>query len=220
MNLFDSYIEGAQELPYNQRASFILAVVEYVSYKREPPASLKGAALGMFKMLRPSLDKQIARSESGKEGGKTSGKTRSKRASKPEANSEANLQASVEANGQPIFDTNIYRVSTTREYQEMGESLVPSSKVDSLVTSGFQPPTVDEVRAFCAANMLDKCDPELFCATYEAQGWRVSNGLPMSNWQAMVQKWHMQDRNKEAAERAKRRKSDYSEFSADNWERG
>ena len=216
MNLFDSYIEGAQELPYNQRAAFILAVVEYVSYKREPPSSLKGVALGMFKMLRPSLDKQIARSEAGREGGKTSSKTRSKRPSKTQANG----QADSEANGQPIFDTNIYRVTTTREYQGEEESLVPSSESNSLVTSGFRPPTVDEVRDFCAANMLDKCDPELFCATYEAQGWRVGNGLPMSSWQAMVQKWHMQDRNKEAAERAKRRKANYSEFSEDNWQRG
>lgn len=92
-----------------------------------------------------------------------------------------------------------------------------SSEYDFQVSGGFTPPSVEEVRAFCAANMLDKCDPELFCAHYAAQGWLLGNGLPMADWRSMARKWHIQDRNKAAGEAAQRKRSDFSDLN-EGWE--
>ena len=89
------------------------------------------------------------------------------------------------------------------------------------VGSEFSPPTLDEVRVYCEANMLDKCDPELFYDTYAAQGWLLGNGLPMVDWQAAAKKWHRNDRNKAAAARFKGTKAagDYSQFDQSQFRR-
>lgn len=142
-------------------------------------------------------------------------------------------QVGLDAQNVPLQDVDVHgegvqnaRVINTNnkdtskgDYSGLGESgEEPSSTYDSLVGTAFSPPTVEEVRAFCAANMLDRCDAELFCAHYAAQGWMLGNGLPMADWQALARKWHIQDRNKSAAGR--KPDADYSEFSAEHWERG
>lgn len=112
-----------------------------------------------------------------------------------------------------------------KEYRTRGRGCVEtekdshvdsSSKYDSLVGRAFVPPTVDEVRAYVSGNMLTRCDPELFCATYEAQGWVLGNGVPMADWQAAVRKWHAQGRNRDASERPA---DDFSDLN-DGWRSG
>lgn len=49
----------------------------------------------------------------------------------------------------------------------------------------FVPPTVEEVRAFCAERG-NSVDAEQFVAHYESQGWKKSNGQRVINWQACV----------------------------------
>lgn len=98
------------------------------------------------------------------------------------------------------------------------ESLQDSSSTyDFQVSGGFVQPTLEEVREYVRGNMLDKCDPDLFFATYDAQGWMLGNGLPMTNWQSAVRKWHVQDRNKAASAP---RDVDWSKYDPEHWERG
>lgn len=52
----------------------------------------------------------------------------------------------------------------------------------------FTPPTVDEVRAFCAEKGIN-IDPERFVDYYTQQGWRLSNGNHMKDWEAAVRNW-------------------------------
>ena len=102
------------------------------------------------------------------------------------------------------------------EDESQGDS---SSTFDFHVSNGFEPPTVDEVRNFCAANMLDRCDPELFVAHYAAQGWILGNEMPMVDWQAAVRKWHINDRNRDAEKKSEERQADFSDL-ADGWKVG
>lgn len=89
--------------------------------------------------------------------------------------------------------------SRARETRNDDSNYDISHETDLPVASGFEPPTLEEVKAFCEANMQTRCDPELFFATYAAQGWLMGNGLPMTNWQAAVKKWHSNDLNKAMA---------------------
>ena len=82
-------------------------------------------------------------------------------------------------------------------------------------SGNFTPPTLDEVRAFCAANMMRHVDPEVFHSWHEARGW-VVNGSPIVNWQSALASWEVRDRNKAASEK----QTDYSKYDASNWERG
>lgn len=52
----------------------------------------------------------------------------------------------------------------------------------------FDPPGVDEVRSY----MLERGYPdeaERFFSTYARQGWRLTNGLLMTDWRAAVDSW-------------------------------
>ena len=71
MQIFDSIIDGAQELPEAQRAAFYMAVIECLAYGREP-TRLTGAARGMYVMIRPTLERSRSRSEAGRAGGRRS----------------------------------------------------------------------------------------------------------------------------------------------------
>lgn len=71
MQIFDSVVDGAQELPEGQRAAFYMAVIECLAYGREP-TRLTGAARGMYVMIRPILERSRSRSEAGRAGGRRS----------------------------------------------------------------------------------------------------------------------------------------------------
>jgi hypothetical protein len=125
---------------------------------------------------------------------------------------------------QPLENPTLQRTKDKRErevgFSCLGESgareesqVDSSSTYDFQVSGGFVPPTLEEVRAYVSGNMLDRCDPDLFFATYDAQGWMLGNGLPMTNWQSAVRKWHVQDRNKSAA----KKRDDFSDL-AGGWD--
>lgn len=57
----------------------------------------------------------------------------------------------------------------------------------------FTPPSVDEVRAYCAERG-NGIDAELFVATYKRQNWNLSNGQPMSDWKSAVITWEKNNR--------------------------
>ena len=53
----------------------------------------------------------------------------------------------------------------------------------------FQPPTVDEVRAYCEEKGSYWIDPERFVDYYESRGWILTNGKKMVDWKAAVRLW-------------------------------
>ena len=214
MNLFDSFIEGAQGSTVRERGEFYVAVIEYLYYGREPDFKMCKWASQAFTLIHPVLDKQIAKQNAGRAGGKARGKSQAKGQAKTKQTVKQNqteqyLYLSTSSMGMDSC-------SGEGEYQPSS-----SSEVDSLVGSAFVPPTVDELRDYCAANGLTNCDPELFIAYYSSQGWRKPNRLPVTDWRPLAQQWSVRNRNEEAANHVRQRTSiDFSEFSPDKWVRG
>lgn len=56
----------------------------------------------------------------------------------------------------------------------------------------MQPPTADEVRAYAEAQGL-AIDAERFVDYYKAQGWKLSNGQAMKDWEATARNWARRD---------------------------
>ena len=56
----------------------------------------------------------------------------------------------------------------------------------------FTPPSVEEVRAYCAERK-NGIDAEAFIAFYESKGWKVGNA-PMKNWKSAVVTWEKRQR--------------------------
>ena len=61
----------------------------------------------------------------------------------------------------------------------------------------FAPPSVDEVRAYCAEKGYT-FDPEAFVAFYESKGWKVGRN-PMRSWQAACTTWQKRQGGKGAS---------------------
>ena len=59
----------------------------------------------------------------------------------------------------------------------------------------FTPPTPTEVSSYCEQKGY-AVDAERFCTYYEQQGWKLSNGNKMVDWQAAVRNWASRDRAK------------------------
>ena len=61
----------------------------------------------------------------------------------------------------------------------------------------FVPPSVDEVRAYCAEKGYT-FDPEAFVAFYESKGWKVGRN-PMKSWQAACTTWQKRQGDRKEA---------------------
>ncbi len=124
----------------------------------------------------------------------------------------------------PLLNTENKRDTSEEELRVRSDSQVDSSSEVDFQVSGnpdFVPPTIEEIKDYCKANMFDKVDPVLFFATYDAQGWVTSNNVPITNWQSLLLKWQVRDRSVLQTIRLQKKleKPDYSEFSEDKWER-
>lgn len=68
------------------------------------------------------------------------------------------------------------------------ESVVEGTKADKPPTCHhFSPPTVEEVRTYCAEKGYD-IDPDRFVDYYTSNGWKVGKN-PMKDWKAAVRSW-------------------------------
>lgn len=54
-------------------------------------------------------------------------------------------------------------------------------------------PTLEEVTAYCEERN-NGINPQRFCDYYAAQGWKLSNGQKMRDWQAAVRNWESRER--------------------------
>lgn len=67
------------------------------------------------------------------------------------------------------------------------ESNIKKENIKERTSGRFVPPTVDDVRAYCAERQ-NGIDAEAFVAYYESKGWRIGSA-PMKSWKAAVVTW-------------------------------
>ena len=84
----------------------------------------------------------------------------------------------------------------TREICKADSQILKDSNIDNntdtntkrvRAASRFSPPTIDEVRAYCAERG-NSVDAQRFVDYYTANGWRVGRN-PMKDWKATVRTW-------------------------------
>lgn len=62
--------------------------------------------------------------------------------------------------------------------------------------TAFVPPTLDEVKAYCAERG-NNINAEQFIDYYEARGWELTKGRKMVDWKAAVRTWERNQYNKQ-----------------------
>jgi hypothetical protein len=76
------------------------------------------------------------------------------------------------------------RKTVAAKFRKMADQLDPPKK--------FRIPTVEEVAEYCRERG-NQIDPESFVAFYSSNGWKLSNGNKMADWQAAVITWEKRD---------------------------
>ena len=71
-----------------------------------------------------------------------------------------------------------------------------SSLINIVHLKRFEPPTVEQVRAYCDERGVYLIDPEQFVDYYEARGWMLNKNRKMVDWKAAVRTWEKNERNR------------------------
>lgn len=184
MQLLDSLIDGALNLPDEGESRAL--IYAYVSFMRtgELPTDLTGAAYAMWLATFPVLENSRKKAVSGSKGGKRTPKQTAKQTAKQNGKQTAK-QTDKQNEEKTESERASYQDSSSSSYSYSPSS---STQGDSQVDTGMETPSLEEVKAYFSANCL-RGDPELFWATYAAKGWVDGSGMPIINWTAQALRW-------------------------------
>lgn len=228
---FPKFTKALERMPEGPRAQMLWAIVQYGANGVEPEFNSDNCSVEVgidadgepitvdyswnmetiFETIREDIDNSVearARNKGGRP-----------RKAKPEPEPEPR-------NGNGVFEVSEtdktgvsesenggFEVSETQETPpNIPNHTKPDQTIDSPIQGradampaapeGFEPPTAEEVAAYFGANCLNG-DPQAFFDFYASQGWRKSNGMPISDWQPQARQWHRRQRELDAEARSR-----------------
>ena len=187
MNFYDSIIEGAQELPANERGQLYAAALEYLYYGREPDFKMKPAPKALFVAMRPVFDNQRSQSARAK-------KPRpSRRKTDGQPNASPKLAETQPDDSQDLAESQPNASEQEQEQELEKEPLRGSKKT----RPRFVPPTEEEVDAYLKERGLAAyLTGAQFVGYYGSQDWRKANGQKVTNWELAASGWADRERKR------------------------
>lgn len=190
-------------VPEEHQAALFRALAQYGSYGIEPEFD-DWALKAVFESLREDIDNNKSFRSSGASGGRGNRKRGcdTKRDDETPLSDGANPPLESCGNDEtPLCECaeGENRGSENRPsipYHSIPNQPIPDQKVKR---SRFTPPSVGEVRAYCAEKGYT-FDPESFVAFYESKGWKVGRN-PMKSWQAACTTWQKRQEGRKEASR-------------------
>lgn len=131
--------------------------------------------------------REIAR-QNGKKGGRKPNANQTQTKSVSKKNQEANQTLT-----EPL-------AKEKEKEKEKSKETPPSGGVKK--PARFTAPTVEQVRTYALSLGVQDFEAERFCDYYAGQGWKLSNGNPMRDWQATVRNWARRDGQREVSQDA------------------
>ena len=165
---YRSFMDGIKRIKAKAaRCEAYDAIIAYALDGIEPDLDkLSDAAALAFVMAKPNLDSARKKAEAGQKGGESKDQANGKQtASKPQANRKQEIEQEQE--------------------QDIEQMLKESTKEKRTV---FKAPTVEAVAAYIREKGYP-IDAQHFVDYYQRQGWKLSNGQPMKDWQSAVRLW-------------------------------
>lgn len=206
---FPKLTAALERVPEGPRGELCWAIIQYGTNGIEPEFA-DWALSAVFESLREDIDNSLAARNKNKGG-------RPPKSSKAETGVSEDTETSetgVSENGNGGFgvsETTETGVSEpenpslyTNPYQSIPSHATPvQGSADACAApEGFEPPTAEEVAAYFGSNCLNG-DPQAFFDFYASQGWRKSNGMPISDWQPQARQWHRRQRELDAEARSR-----------------
>lgn len=204
--LYDDYDPNDPE-DMRERMMLADAVLMYGLHgvEIELPKSVKRA----FKGLKNAIDNSKNKREQAKKGGRP---RKAKAEPEPEPEPEQKPETEVSESENLGFESGKPRFTEPENPNLTCPSLaLPSlACVDgtrATTTEGFEPPTLEECRAYFAANCISG-DPDKFWAHYESQGWIRSSGMPVTSLKAAAMLWNSKQKQLDAEAHARGKPTD------------
>lgn len=198
---YRSFYEGIKTLPQGSGYAVFMAICEYV-FEGKEPGNLQGVECGFFSMIRPQIDSNIKKYENGKKGGRPKSQT-----------------GGFTDKKSVVIETETSGFRNEKPNVNVNDNANDNDNVNAKGGLGGKiPPTVDEVRAYCAERG-NKVNAERFVDFYMSKNWMVGKNK-MSNWKAAVRNWEKQDADKGASAQKSRfsnfqqREYDYDQLEA------
>lgn len=233
---FPKFTKALERMPEGPRAQMLWAIVQYGANGVEPEFNSDNCSVEVgidadgepitvdyswnmetiFETIREDIDNSVearARNKGGRP-----------RKAKPEPepeprNGNGGFEVSeTDKTGVSESENGGFEVSETQETPPyIPNHTSPNQAIDSPIQGradampaapeGFEPPTLDECRAYFAANCISG-DPDKFWAHYESQGWIRSNGMPVTSLKAAAMLWNGNQKRLDAEAHARGKPTD------------
>jgi hypothetical protein len=202
ITFFRSYLEAASVLPPERFKPFILALGAYAFDDEIPSFEEMSLEAMAFILIAPVIDKSKERAAAGAKGGrakKDSFKVASSYSEQLEQEKEKEQEKEQEQDTEKERNnTQYYSLETDTEKAKEVDTYVSTEKKKEKKEK-FSPPTVEEVRAYCAERN-NGIDPEAFIDFYASKGWKVGS-QPMKDWKASVRTWERRNKDSKPEQR-------------------
>lgn len=228
---FPKFTKALERMPEGPRAQMLWAIVQYGANGVEPEFNSDNCSVEVgidadgepitvdyswnmetiFETIREDIDNSVEARARNK-GGRPR-KAKPEPEPEPRNGNEGFEVSETDKTGVSESENGGFEVSETPETPPyIPDHTKPNQTIDSPIQGradatpaapeGFEPPTAEEVAAYFGANCLNG-DPQAFFDFYASQGWRKSNGMPISDWQPQARQWHRRQRELDAEARSR-----------------
>ena len=178
---YKSFADAIDELPAEQYKAVMTALTKYALDGIEPDLS-DPFVKALFTLMKPQVDANNKRRESGRKGGKTA-QANTEQSQASDKQTQANTEQSQASDKQTQANVNV-NVNVNANDKEKGDTNVSPKKK-------FVRPTLSEVQSFADEHGYT-LDVQHFYDYYESNGWRVGRNA-MKDWRAAMRNWLKND---------------------------
>lgn len=200
---FPKLTAALERVPEGPRGELCWAIIQYGTNGVEPEFD-DWALSAVFESLREDIDNSLAARNKNKGGRPRKGDKRETGVSDSSETTETGVSENQNG-GFEVLETPETGVSEhenpslyTSPYQSIPSQTIPGQGSADVPDA----PTEEECVAEFQANCL-RGDPRAFFDFYASQGWRKSNGLPITDWRKQARQWHRRQVERDAEDRAR-----------------
>ena len=200
---FPKLTAALERVPEGPRGELCWAIIQYGTNGVEPEFT-DWALSAVFESLREDIDNSLAARNKNKGGRPRKGGKRETGVS----DSTETTETGVSENGNGGFEVLETTETGVSEHENPSLYTSPCQAIPSQSIPGqgsadvHDAPTEEE----CVAEFQTNClrgDPRAFFDFYASQGWRKSNGLPITDWRKQARQWHRRQVERDAEDRAR-----------------
>ena len=200
---FPKLTAALERVPEGPRGELCWAIIQYGTNGVEPEFD-DWALSAVFESLREDIDNSLAARNKNKGGRPRKGGKRETGVSDSQEAAETGVSENQNG-GFEVLETAETGVSVPENpslYTSPCQA-IPSQSIPGQGSADvLDAPTEEECVAEFQANCL-RGDPRAFFDFYASQGWRKSNGLPITDWRKQARQWHRRQVERDAEDRAR-----------------